>query len=166
MITGSPALAAESARSLADTANDPLLFVAHRRSSRPPDDHIPWGTGGRPTPGTDRGVWRVHRRSCILTAKGSRMKREAEEIYRIGIVPVIMTFVQAGAGVVKVVLLAPVWMQITHLFIADSLWVVLVLLTAEVIAFGPAKAYADLTNANYSPGVRPAASSSSAPANR
>ena len=77
--------------------------------------------------------------NALIDGIWSRMKREAEEIYRVYIVPVIMTFVQAGEGVVNVVLLAPVWMQITHLFMADLLWVVLVLLTAEVIAFGPAK---------------------------
>jgi hypothetical protein len=38
----------------------------------------------------------------------------------------------------NVVLLAPVWMQITHLLIADSLWIVLILLLAEVSAFGAA----------------------------
>jgi cytochrome c oxidase assembly protein subunit 15 len=37
---------------------------------------------------------------------------------------------------INVLLLAPVWMQITHLFIADSLWIALVLLIAEMIAFG------------------------------
>ena len=43
--TGSSALAAEAAHSLADTANDLFLFVAQRRSSRPPDDQHPLGYG-------------------------------------------------------------------------------------------------------------------------
>jgi cation diffusion facilitator family transporter len=43
--TGSTALAAEAAHSLADTANDLSLFVAQRRSSRPPDDQHPLGYG-------------------------------------------------------------------------------------------------------------------------
>ena len=34
--TGSAALAAEASHSLADTANDVFLFVAQRRSTRPP----------------------------------------------------------------------------------------------------------------------------------
>jgi divalent metal cation (Fe/Co/Zn/Cd) transporter len=37
-VTGSTALAAEAAHSLADTGNDLSLFVAQRRSSRPADD--------------------------------------------------------------------------------------------------------------------------------
>src|SRR5689334_13179899 len=43
--TGSSALAAEAAHSLADTANDLFLYVAQRRSSRPPDDQHPLGYG-------------------------------------------------------------------------------------------------------------------------
>jgi cation diffusion facilitator family transporter len=44
-ITGSTAMAAEAAHSLADSANDLSLFVAQRRSSRPPDDQHPLGYG-------------------------------------------------------------------------------------------------------------------------
>jgi divalent metal cation (Fe/Co/Zn/Cd) transporter len=43
--TGSTALAAEAAHSLADSGNDLSLFVAQRRSSRPPDDQHPLGHG-------------------------------------------------------------------------------------------------------------------------
>jgi cation diffusion facilitator family transporter len=45
VFTGSTALAAEAAHSLADNANDLSLFVAQRRSSRPPDDQHPLGYG-------------------------------------------------------------------------------------------------------------------------
>ena len=45
VLTGSPAMAAEAAHSLADNANDLSLFVAQRRSSRPPDDQHPLGYG-------------------------------------------------------------------------------------------------------------------------
>jgi cation diffusion facilitator family transporter len=43
--TGSAALAAEAAHSLADTANDLFLLVAQRRSTRPPNDRHPLGYG-------------------------------------------------------------------------------------------------------------------------
>jgi cation diffusion facilitator family transporter len=43
--TGSTAMAAEAAHSLADTANDLSLLVAQRRSNRPPDDQHPLGYG-------------------------------------------------------------------------------------------------------------------------
>jgi cation diffusion facilitator family transporter len=44
-VTGSTALAAEAAHSLADNANDLSLFIAQRRSSRRPDDQHPLGYG-------------------------------------------------------------------------------------------------------------------------
>jgi cation diffusion facilitator family transporter len=45
VFTGSTALAAEAAHSLADNADDLSLFIAQRRSSRPPDDQHPLGYG-------------------------------------------------------------------------------------------------------------------------
>jgi cation diffusion facilitator family transporter len=45
VITGSSAMAAEAAHSLADTANDLFLVVAQRRGSRPPDAQHPLGYG-------------------------------------------------------------------------------------------------------------------------
>ena len=45
VFTGSSAMAAEASHSLADTANDLFLFVAQRRSTRPPDDRHPLGYG-------------------------------------------------------------------------------------------------------------------------
>jgi cation diffusion facilitator family transporter len=45
VFTGSTALAAEAAHSLADAANDLSFFVVQRRSSRLPDDQHPLGYG-------------------------------------------------------------------------------------------------------------------------
>lgn len=45
VFTGSSALAAEAAHSLADTANDLFLFVAQRRSTRPANERHPLGYG-------------------------------------------------------------------------------------------------------------------------
>jgi heme A synthase len=47
---------------------------------------------------------------------------------------------QIIAGVINVFLLAPVWMQIIHLLLADALWITLVLLVAENIGETEAKA--------------------------
>ncbi len=41
--------------------------------------------------------------------------------------------VQLSAGVVNVYLLAPVWMQLVHLALADSVWIVLVITAASVL---------------------------------
>jgi heme A synthase len=38
---------------------------------------------------------------------------------------------QAGLGVMNVILLAPVWLQMVHLFVADLFWICLVLASAE-----------------------------------
>ena len=40
--------------------------------------------------------------------------------------------VQLGAGMANIALLAPVWMQIVHLLLADLLWVALVVTTLEI----------------------------------
>jgi cation diffusion facilitator family transporter len=45
VFTGSSAMAAEAAHSLADTANDVFLLLAQRRGSRPADDQHPLGYG-------------------------------------------------------------------------------------------------------------------------
>ena len=41
---------------------------------------------------------------------------------------------QLGVGLLNVVLLAPVWMQIVHLLLADTLWIALVLLATRALA--------------------------------
>lgn len=45
VVTGSAAMAAEAAHSLADSGNDLFLFVAQRRSGRPADERHPLGYG-------------------------------------------------------------------------------------------------------------------------
>ncbi len=42
--------------------------------------------------------------------------------------------VQLVAGFVNVLLLAPIWMQVVHLLLADSLWLALVIVAAEALA--------------------------------
>lgn len=46
----------------------------------------------------------------------------------------ILVVVQLAAGFANVMLLVPVWMQITHLLLADLVWISLVLLSASVAA--------------------------------
>jgi len=47
---------------------------------------------------------------------------------------VALAVVQVVLGFVNVWLLAPVWMQLTHLLVADLLWIALVVLTASALA--------------------------------
>ena len=44
---------------------------------------------------------------------------------------VFFVLIQLVAGLLNWLLLAPIWMQLVHLLIADAVWIVLVLLTAE-----------------------------------
>jgi heme a synthase len=49
----------------------------------------------------------------------------------------ILVLIQVGAGVVNVALLAPTWMQIVHLLVADAVWILFVVLAATVLAARP-----------------------------
>jgi heme A synthase len=46
----------------------------------------------------------------------------------------LLVIVQWALGLLNVALLAPVWLQLTHLLVADLLWIALVLLTLETLA--------------------------------
>ena len=52
---------------------------------------------------------------------------------RSSIALVILFFVQVGIGMTNVLFLAPVGLQIAHLFLADVLWVLLVVVSADLI---------------------------------
>ncbi|HEX7976540.1 MAG TPA: COX15/CtaA family protein [Anaerolineales bacterium] len=45
----------------------------------------------------------------------------------------VLVVLQLSAGLVNLILLAPVWMQIVHLFLADLVWITLVLLGADAL---------------------------------
>lgn len=52
---------------------------------------------------------------------------------RSAITLVILLFVQIEIGMTNVLFLAPVWVQIAHLFVADALWILLVLASANLV---------------------------------
>ena len=60
---------------------------------------------------------------------------------RLGRAVLLLAAVQMLGGLVNVLLLAPVWMQMVHLLIADALWIAFVLLGAQVLS-GPEPAVA------------------------
>jgi heme A synthase len=53
---------------------------------------------------------------------------------------IVLAVGQVVLGFVNVWLLAPVWMQLTHLLVADLLWIALILLTASALARRPTSA--------------------------
>ena len=53
----------------------------------------------------------------------------------------LLAGLQAALGGLNVVLLAPVWLQLVHLLVADLLWMSVVLLAAAVLAGRAPAAY-------------------------
>jgi protoheme IX farnesyltransferase len=54
-------------------------------------------------------------------------------IRRAAISLAVLFVIQLGAGLMNLLLLAPVWMQLLHLLLADIVWITLVLLTAVTL---------------------------------
>jgi len=50
---------------------------------------------------------------------------------RMGAILAALVFLQLAGGAVNILLLAPVWMQVLHLLLADLLWIALVVATLE-----------------------------------
>jgi len=67
--------------------------------------------------------------ACYFVAVSVIVLRSKPSKLAIGVL--ILTLAQLAAGGINLLLLAPVWMQITHLLLADSLWIALVLLAVE-----------------------------------
>ncbi len=59
---------------------------------------------------------------------------------RLARVVVAVSGLQVLAGLTNVLLLAPIWMQLVHLLLADAVWISLVLLGAQVLSPGHAAA--------------------------
>ena len=63
-------------------------------------------------------------------------------VARIASIAMFLALAQLGAGAINLALLAPIGMQIAHLFLADLVWLSLVLLTVESTTTRPAEAAA------------------------
>jgi heme A synthase len=66
----------------------------------------------------------------ILSTGAINLRTKDAALHRIARILTILVTVQLGAGFLNVLLLAPVWMQILHLLLADLVWIALVLLAA------------------------------------
>ena len=60
-------------------------------------------------------------------------ERDVEGV-RFGRAVLVLAAVQMLGGILNVLLLAPVWMQMVHLLLADALWIAFILLGARVLA--------------------------------
>ena len=64
----------------------------------------------------------------------SNFLRPVARVRRLTAVLVTLFLLQIGVGLLNVSLLAPVWLQLTHLLLADLLWLALVLTAAAALA--------------------------------
>ncbi len=71
----------------------------------------------------------------ILQLRGSRM-----DLSTLGWIVSTLVLVQWLAGVVNLLMLAPVWMQILHLLLADLLWILLIIFSDALLRPVPAEA--------------------------
>jgi heme A synthase len=67
----------------------------------------------------------------VIAALIAALNGRDQVIRKIGFALVGAVLSQVVLGVVNLALLAPVWMQLTHLFAADIVWIFLVILSAE-----------------------------------
>lgn len=70
----------------------------------------------------------------LFVTRVLRSEETNATVNKLGRLLTIVIVVQLAAGFVNVLLLAPVWMQIVHLLLADLVWISLVLLSASVAA--------------------------------
>ena len=73
----------------------------------------------------------------LLTAGVCAARRPSIETRRFGLAVASLVVTQLLAGLVNLVLLAPTWMQLVHLLLADLLWLALVGLAAATLATAP-----------------------------
>jgi heme a synthase len=71
--------------------------------------------------------------ACYILWVILRSSTGRNRLSRSAIALIIVLFVQVGIGMTNVLLLAPVWVQIAHLFVADALWILLVLVSADLV---------------------------------
>jgi heme A synthase len=55
----------------------------------------------------------------------------SNSIRKAGMALALLVGVQLAAGAINVWLLAPVWLQLVHLFLANLIWIILILLSLE-----------------------------------
>jgi len=70
----------------------------------------------------------------IIIASYLRNSRSGDGIRSFSIALTVLYILQLGAGIINVFLLAPVWLQLVHLLLADLSWIMLVLLSGATLA--------------------------------
>jgi cytochrome c oxidase assembly protein subunit 15 len=70
----------------------------------------------------------------LVTAAVSSLLRPGRQVRRAAFALALLVVLQLTAGLVNLALLAPVWMQLLHLLLADAVWLAAVLLGASALA--------------------------------
>lgn len=85
----------------------------------------------------------------LLYARGAiAARRPLPAVRRASLALAALVVTQLGLGLLNVALLAPVWMQMIHLLVADLIWVTFVLLAAAALSEGSAAALPPVTGAS------------------
>lgn len=72
----------------------------------------------------------------VLVAALAMHLRPSDDVRKFARITVALFLVQLTAGLLNLVWLAPIWMQLVHLLLADLLWISLVLMAAAAMAEG------------------------------
>ena len=72
----------------------------------------------------------------LVTAAVCALVRPGHSVRRAAVALGALVVLQLTAGMVNLALLAPVWMQLVHLVLADAVWLAAVLLGATALAEG------------------------------
>jgi cytochrome c oxidase assembly protein subunit 15 len=75
----------------------------------------------------------------LLWLAARALSTRSERLRAFGVGMMVLIFAQISLGILNVLLLAPVWLQMTHLLTADLLWIVLVLFSDEMLMPNPAR---------------------------
>jgi heme a synthase len=70
----------------------------------------------------------------LLAVSAANSRQPSQPMKRTGQVLIGLFSFQLFLGALNVVLRAPVWMQLVHLFFADTIWIALILLSAQALA--------------------------------
>jgi len=73
----------------------------------------------------------------VVSASVVRALRPAPAVRALSRVATALVVAQVGAGLLDIMLLAPVWMQMAHLVLADATWIALVLTAAAALSPRP-----------------------------
>jgi cytochrome c oxidase assembly protein subunit 15 len=85
----------------------------------------------------------------LSVARAALRARPDERVRRAAVAIAGLVAVEIAAGAANVLLLAPVWLQLVHLLLADFLWLALVLLAAATLAPGAEPARAEVPAAAH-----------------